>query len=567
MTHRLFFLALPVLALGSHANAQTIRGTLSDSASRAPVPGAVVVLVGEGNFVAARAMSDERGTFLLHTPAAGTFRIRTLRIGFQPVITGRFDLVADRDTTMALRLASIPYSLREVQVSGRGECRVRPDSGAEIARVWELARTALTATALSEQQRVIRALMTKWVRIYDVRGWRLRSDSIYEVENFSTRGFRAVSTDKLAEGWVQSEPDGSSFFAPDAELLLSDFFSASHCIYLKDGDARFGDDPLAELDQPRSVARIPTAGRIGLVFEPTDNRGSRVDIAGTLWLDRVTSELVGLEFSYTSLPNAMTSAGAGGRVDFRHLPNGSWIVSQWLIRMPVLKRSNQARDTVDRVMTTGGAVLAATRGGDTLWTVPRVTLRGVVLDSMSRAPVSGARLTLVGTGRGVVTGADGRFIIAGLLPRMYLLSVRTPYADSLEVPPHESEIMIGRRGLELNVGVPSFEDNVRAGCDSLSTERPGVIAGVLRSVSGVPVANARVTVRWFRVTSMLAEFIGSATESQQTITNAFGGFRVCALPRNRELTFTVGENPSPGTGVKARIPDRVTYLRKDLVTP
>src|SRR3989475_6307282 len=49
-----------------------------------------------------------------------------------------------------------------------------------------------------------------------------------------------------------------------------------------------------------------------------------------------------MEFSYIRLPEDLVAVGAGGRVEFMRLPNGVWIVRDWLIRMPYAKWKQQA---------------------------------------------------------------------------------------------------------------------------------------------------------------------------------------------------------------------------------
>src|SRR5438552_15813687 len=74
-----------------------------------------------------------------------------------------------------------------------------------------------------------------------------------------------------------------------------------------------------------------------------------------------------MEFSYIRLPEDLVAVGAGGRVEFMRLPNGVWIVRDWLIRMPYAKWKQQAmamgmRPEVTGFREKGGAPISSGRG-------------------------------------------------------------------------------------------------------------------------------------------------------------------------------------------------------------
>ena len=63
------------------ARAQSVRGVVVDAGDR-PVAGAVVLLLDSVSQVGARTLSNERGEFRVSAAQPGSYRIRTLRIGF-----------------------------------------------------------------------------------------------------------------------------------------------------------------------------------------------------------------------------------------------------------------------------------------------------------------------------------------------------------------------------------------------------------------------------------------------------------------------------------------------------
>src|SRR5262249_53043076 len=120
-------------------------------------------------------------------------------------------------------------------------------------------------------------------------------------------------------GYVVSDTSGTTYYAPDAEVLLSDFFAAAHCFHL--------------VEPPRSAG---VSSLIGVAFQPLRDRPVLHDIDGTLWLDRTSAELRTLEFRYTGLPDYVAPANPGGKVEFLRLSDGGWLVSRWSVRMPVV---------------------------------------------------------------------------------------------------------------------------------------------------------------------------------------------------------------------------------------
>jgi hypothetical protein len=56
-----------------------------------------------------------------------------------------------------------------------------------------------------------------------------------------------------------------------------------------------------------------------------------------LWLDRASAELRSLEYHYRDVPHDVPTERLGGRVEFDRLPDGTWIVRRWWIRMPIVE--------------------------------------------------------------------------------------------------------------------------------------------------------------------------------------------------------------------------------------
>src|SRR5690606_981255 len=92
---------------------------------------------------------------------------------------------------------------------------------------------------------------------------------------------QALAPDTLADHGFVRDMDGTViFYAPDAEVLLSDAFLNTHCFGLRETTAQ-GED------------------RVGLTFEPVPGR--RVpDVRGVLWLDTEGARLRSIEYQYVN---------------------------------------------------------------------------------------------------------------------------------------------------------------------------------------------------------------------------------------------------------------------------
>ncbi|PYP40676.1 MAG: hypothetical protein DMD48_02735, partial [Gemmatimonadetes bacterium] len=136
-------LAALLLITALPAAAQSVRGQLTDSVSRAPLPGAFLTLVDDHGVEQARAITNRAGEFLLTAPAPGTYRLRSKRIGFRPYLSPALTLRAGEATAYNAAIDPIPIALVEVVVAGERQCDI--DSGASVAALWDEAREALAA--------------------------------------------------------------------------------------------------------------------------------------------------------------------------------------------------------------------------------------------------------------------------------------------------------------------------------------------------------------------------------------------------------------------------------------
>ena len=303
---------------GSALSSQTIRGdvVLRDSATR--VAGAVVVATADRSAASVRALTNANGEFTVRLPAPGPIRSPVLRIGYRPT-RGPSVTVGDGATeTVRIVFAAEAVVLSAVNVRERETCRVNADSGFMVARVWEEARKAMLTSQLSADSAPLFAEWIEYDRHLDSAARVVKGQHVRTSRNPTTHAFRSRPPEVLdSAGYVVVDSGATSYFVPDAEVLLSPLFAAGHCFQLENA--------------PPGQSNL-----IGVRFQPTRARRDMREIEGTLWVDRQTAELRVLDFNYTNLSDVALAAHPGGRVEFLRLADGNWVINRWSVRMPQL---------------------------------------------------------------------------------------------------------------------------------------------------------------------------------------------------------------------------------------
>ncbi len=534
--------------------AQAITGTLVEEGSGAPVDGAAVVLLDVADDQISWRLTDPSGRFSFALARGGTFRLRADRIGHSSV---RSDLIeVGEEKTVAYRL-EIPVEaivLAGLTVESGRRCRVRPGSDEATARVWEEARKALAATAETTRRGFYRYVIRRFERELDARGRRVLKEESRVDRRLTPNPWSSLPVDDLLNGgFVRPNEEGSTYYAPDAEVLLSDPFLDTHCMRLREGEDE-------------------SEGLVGLAFEPVGDRGVP-DISGTLWVDPTSGALQWLDYRYERL-DVPHAERLGGRVSFEGLPNGTWIVREWSIRMPMLSatRRRPGRTTrtelagikeggglVVRVSNVAGAVVFDSRAG---------ILEGVVVDSLGRTPVAGAIVLLDDTDK-ATTDDEGRFRFPSLPRGHYGLSVSNPALEihGLPSPATYVESVPGEVS-SVRLEFPGVVPALKELCGSHEPrEGGGILTGVVRTASGEPAPGATISIRWDEVRALIAGFQRQDLESQVEVRQPNGLYAVCALPRDRWLQISVTWNGERGPPQRWRFPGMAVVAEKDLTAP
>jgi hypothetical protein len=233
------------------ASAQTVRVRALEDSSRAPVGGAMVRLL-RGDSTLAQGLTGATGRVTLLAPAPGRYQLRVSRIGYAVSAPIPIEVVAGETRGIDVALPAARVSLPSVVVSSRSQCGGQPDERATAAMLWEQIRQALFRTQLSERSP---RLFTGDTAVRELtRGGVIREEHRSPERTRSGKPFVTRPPAELASlGFVRVLEDSATFYAPDADLLLSEQFLSTHCF---------------------TVSAPPDSlpGHIGLRFEPAGSR-------------------------------------------------------------------------------------------------------------------------------------------------------------------------------------------------------------------------------------------------------------------------------------------------------
>jgi len=317
-----------VLALAAGpaaAVAQIVTGTVTVEGAGEPARGAWIAVLDSLGEQRNAVLTDASGRFSVRVAGLGPVHLRAQLIGHSDAVSGVLDVRPGQTSAVSLRLRERALPLDAITVEAERRCDVSPDAGA-AAILWDEVKKALQGVSLTGRANLVAYRVQRFKRTYGLDNVRQRES----VDTVTSRGERPFTTPPprvlVEKGYVQGS-EALSFYAPDADVLLSDGFAGTHCFRARRG-------------------RGETAAMVGLAFEPNADR-HLPDVAGTLWIDTATAALRFLQFEYTGIDFGPRTRELGGRLDFTRLETGAWIVQKWWIRGPVL---------LARRASTGGAI-------------------------------------------------------------------------------------------------------------------------------------------------------------------------------------------------------------------
>jgi hypothetical protein len=515
---------------------QTVRGTVTRDGVR--VDGAIVLLLDSAGRVVARGTSRESGTFSLAADRPGRYAVRVLRIGYAPTTAGPLQLASGTTTPLDVQLTGKAVRIGELRIVDRAPCEVRPDSDAVAFRLWDEARKALLATTLTQAEPLTMRLSSTQQRL-DRDGVRVLAESI-DVRTVPTvRPFVSLPPDSLAaNGYVRRNAlNETIYWAPDADVLLSEAFASTHCLRPQRSPADTG----------------VMAHWVGIAFLPSGEPRGIADVEGVLWLDQATGELRRLDYRYVNLPEFARLAErvrAGGRVEFLRLPNGGWIIPRWSIRypsmragtvrapvavVPGLRRDLPTEPSLELagVLQTAGEVAEVRRGARTIWERGRVGYRVRVMDAERGLPVARAVLAIDDSRDTVTAGPDGVALFPRVVAGPHRLAVRTATMTLLGTPALELGVVVPaeQEGPHQVMVLPEHTSLARACGARVAARHESLLRGSLRTTA-LPVADTRVEASWQASYARLGGGAPVMTPRRMVATtNARGEFVMCGLPR------------------------------------
>ena len=538
------FLCLSLVVPGAGGSgAQVIRGVVTDSASLTPLAAVLVTLADGSHRELQRALVDARGEFVFHAPLPGQYSVRAERIGMATRMIDRI-VVAPGDTvSLRIVLAPRPIGLEPLRAAGQGRCEMSEDLGLTTFRVWDEARKALAVADFTSSSGAWVYDLERYARELEPGTLRIRAATRTQWSVASERPMESLPVQDLFDGgWVVRHDGGDRYFAPDAHVLLSDEFLDNHCMQLR---ARH-----------KSYPHL-----VGLEFRPIRMPSRHARIQGVLWLSRETGGLEWLEFGYLNLPGLaedVRNEQIGGRVDFQSLPDGTWIVSKWYIRMPLVVEEgtvmdlrqlggmiNLRRPRLRGIAEEGGRVIAVRKRAT--GSLAYADRGGVIIGRVGEADSEdvlehGGRVALVGVGVVADVEPDGQFRIVGLPDGVYRLAYLRPSLRGLDRE-HVLADAVVRGGDTTTVSLRAADPNaVLARACGLEewTPETGVIHGyVVLKESGSAAAGVTVAARWMVFSGRSFSQLRGWEMSSRAETDGTGAFRLCGVAADlRTVTVT-----------------------------
>ncbi len=503
------------LASSEPVAAQVVRGLVTEKTTNAPLDGVVLTVLDPRDTVVVQALSNDGGGFEIRLPSPGMYTLDVKRIGAKRVRLTPFAVGEGETKRVDVVLEPVPTVLSSVNVMGRTSCVRNPQTNAKTAALWEDARAALTASVITRSLTVGDDSVTRFERKLDVNTWKVLSESRQKLSASIDHPFKSLPAEVLSVGgYITVNQDSSAdYYAPDADVLLSDTFLADHCFKIESGT-------------------FEHTGYVGLAFQPVKER-KKPDIKGVLWMDARTNELRTLEFTYNWLPNDLRPGDYGGTVSFFRLPGGRWIVRSWRIRMPEFGYNRPGFGrlvlVVVRIAEEGGVVPLTSllsQGGNVQGTV--------VLDTISNRPIAGITVALDGTGDSTRTATDGSFELPFVAPGSYTVVLRHPALDSLGIQHLVKTVDVEAGKIAtMKISFPTNEELAGRMCSGVQVDfkRQSIIRFIVLDQAGAPLRKAPAVLYRIPLNVEGKPVLDSASGYDVTL-DATGGVLGCALGEN-----------------------------------
>jgi len=506
-----------------------VRGVATDSASAAPVPGAVITILSATGATLARTVSDSRGQFTVTVAGDGVpTHARVLRIGFRP---RDLDLAAVTDSPLRVAMVRLPPLLDAVRVTDRELCPNSSDRGGAFA-LWEQVRAGLLGTIVAREANPALATMLTYERREDAGDHIVERQTVLVRSGNTTRPFiAAASAKQFADaGFMARDTSGETLFAPDADVLLDEAFAATHCFHMQGAD-------------------VAHPGQVGLAFTPARRRDGVVDVAGVVWIDAVAPSLRALEFRHTGFGQLYDRTPPGGHIEFRTAANGLSFIDRWWIDIPILRvhaggagtiaggRVSESRPdqvTVDAIHNSGGSVLGARWQDGSSWAAEPTGISGIVVEQGTGRAVAGALVSLDGTVDTVATDSSGRFSLTPVVAGKYKLRLSDTTLEAFARGRSATRVVDVPAGhvSDIRIELPAIRETIAQVCKTDSKLFNAVVVGHLVDRDSGVANNGEVAATW-RV------YLGGKPLdlNREAMVDRRGRFLLCGVPS--DIAFQV----------------------------
>ncbi len=504
----LAFTVCATLTLPGGIHGQTVDGQVEGAPGRM-----LVVLLGDDDQVMTRGVTDNRGVFQMPAPGAGRYRVRVDRVGFESTWSEAFMASPGGRITLSVDMPAVGRDLMSLPSPPVGVCRNPGSAPDRLAAAWAEAEKALRLLQWTEDGAEVVFDALVYQRELEGDG-----ETVSRAEAAVVReGVRRVTqptnpADLLDRGFIREAEDGGyQYFGVTPEVLLASGFLETHCFRLQEGGGAL----------------------LGLAFEPLNRRPeSRPDVAGVLWLQAQSGRPVLMEFGYRNVDPTLVPAGASGQTTFAELPDGSWVIPETWLRMPLVQLFENTQTGEERWQLQGllenRVRLLRVREGAEVWSITPETgaIEGMVM-TVTGGAVAGADVSLVGAPMRTASDAGGRYRFDGLLEGTYRVAVEHPSFNNLPLGPPVTSVSVaaGETGSAL-LAPPSPEEAAGQLCTGSGLQANAIITGQLTDlISGEPLVGIPIAIRFPD-----PRRDGTPYHEARTTTGAGGYYLYCDAP-------------------------------------
>jgi hypothetical protein len=217
----------------------------------------------------------------------------------------------------------------------------------------------------------------------------------------------------------------------------------------------------------------------------------------------------------------------------------------------------------------GALVVGSSRpaGGQGPVRPPKVSVRGLVFDSVGGRPLRDAFVMIVGGTQSTTTDARGRFRFDSVPGGAQTFAVQHALLDSLGFSGLTKRTTIGGENDEVRVSVPSFATLWKSVCGSAHVPRDsGLIYGTIREANGgKPVAGAAIELSWseLAVRKNRKQVVDRRWKSETKATSN-GDYAVCGVPLDAGMLVRAATDSSASGAVEIPLTG-LRVQRRDLL--